>query len=196
MSRYALIVPDSSPLITLAAAGALDVLLKPGLPILIPDGVHWEVTRFTDLQGASEVVEWMANNTGQVFLRVTQEFLNRQTLIAAGAKRIRNLGEDCAREIVDREATRDPTARSILLYEDSDVTLLKIVNARVVDTLTTADFLFELESARLIQSADRILDDAIAAGRRPGIRGRAHSDLLRAFVPRTDKSGGGGSTSA
>lgn len=173
MSRHRLIVPDSSPLITLAAADALDALLKPGLPVLVPDGVHWEVTRYVDLQGASEVVEWMAANADQVLLRATQEFLNSQALVAAGARRIRSLGENCAREVVDREAERDPDGRSILLYEDSDVTLLKIINAERVDALTTADFLAELERARLIQSADKILDDAVAAGRGDGVRRRA-----------------------
>lgn len=187
LSRYSIIVPDSSPLITLAAADALDALLKPGLLILIPDGVHLEVTRFINLQGASEVVDWLARNEDRVFLRATQEFLNQQALVAAGAKRIASLGENCAREIVDREVERDPDHRAILLYEDSDVTLLKIVNADRVDTLTTADFLAELERARLIQSADRILDDAIAAGRGVGVRRRAHVDGLDAF---NDNAGG------
>lgn len=190
MSTYSIIVPDSSPLITLAAADALDALLKPGLPVLIPDGVYWEVTRFVNLQGASEVIEWMARNEETVLLRATQEFLNHQTLVAAGVKRIRNLGENCAREIVDREAERHPERKSILLYEDSDVTLLRIMNPDKVDALTTTDFLSELEHARLIQSADHILDDAVAAGRGEGIRGHAHLELLNAF--RT-KQGGIGS---
>lgn len=181
LTRYSIIVPDSSPLISLAAAEALDALLKPGLPVLIPDGVHWEVTRFVNLQGASEIVDWIARNEDRVSLRATQEFLNQQTLVAAGAKRITNLGENCAREIVDRETQRDANHRAILLYEDSDVTLLKIVNADRVDTLTTADFLAELERARLIQSADRILDDAVAAGRGLNVRKRAHMDGLDAF---------------
>jgi hypothetical protein len=184
MNRYTLIVPDSSPLITLAAAGALDVLLKPSLPVLIPDGVHWEVTRFTQLQGAAEIVEWMADHTDQVFLRATQEFLNSQSLIAAGAKRITNLGENCAREIVDRETEADPAVRCILVYEDSDVTLLKIMNAQRVDALTTADFLAELEHARLIQSRDQILDDAVKAGRGDGIRKRAQQALADVFSVR------------
>jgi hypothetical protein len=190
MSVYSIIVPDSSPLITLAAADALDTLLKPGLPVLIPDGVHWEVTRFINLQGASEVIDWMAQNEDHVLLRATQEFLNHQTLVNAGVKRISNLGENCAREIVDREAERHPDHKSILLYEDSDVTLLKIMNPDKVDALTTADFLSELEHARLIQSADRILDDAVAAGRGEGVRDRAHFEMLHAF---SAKRGGIGS---
>jgi hypothetical protein len=34
---FRLIVADSSPLFTLVLAGALDVLLRPGLPVSIPD---------------------------------------------------------------------------------------------------------------------------------------------------------------
>lgn len=181
MNRFAIVVPDSSPLITLAAADALDLLLKPGLPVLVPDGVHWEVTRFVDRQGASEVVEWLASHEDQVLLRATQEFLNYQTLIASGVKRVSDLGERCAREIVEREAERHPGTRSILLYEDSDVTLLRIANPALTATLTTADFLFELERARLIQSADKVLDDAVAAGRGESIRRMAQPGGVGAF---------------
>jgi hypothetical protein len=37
MRRLGLIVTDASPLITLAAADALDCLTMPGVPVLIPD---------------------------------------------------------------------------------------------------------------------------------------------------------------
>ena len=128
MSRYAIVVPDSSPLITLAMADALDVLLKPGLPVLVPDGVHWEVGCDTDLAGALAIVDWMKRNPLQVRIRPTQEFANARTLIAAGARRVTNLGERCAAEVVEDETDLDSQARAILLYEDSDVTLLRIVN--------------------------------------------------------------------
>lgn len=165
MSSYAIVVPDSSPLITLAMANALDLLLKPGLPILVPDGVHWEVARDTSLSGALAIIDWMKRNPQQVRIRPTQEFANAQTLIAAGAKRVKDLGERCAGEIVDDETDQDPNARAILLYKDSDVTLLKIVNADRVDTLTTAEFLAELERKQLIQSADHVLDEAVCGHR-------------------------------
>lgn len=173
MSRYWIVVPDSSPLITLAMADALDLLLKPGLPILVPDGVHWEVARDTSLPGALSIVDWMKRNPEQVRIRPTQEFASAQMLIAAGAKRVRDLGERCAGEVVDDETDLDPGARAILLYEDSDVTLLKIVNADRVDTLTTADFLLELERRQLIQSADHVLDEAVRAGRGAGVQYRS-----------------------
>ncbi len=56
-----LIVTDVSPLITLAAAGTLDYLLYPGLPVIIPDAVFYEATRQTDRMGADverAVIAW------------------------------------------------------------------------------------------------------------------------------------------
>jgi hypothetical protein len=38
--RFSLIVTDTSPLFTLVLAGSLDVLLKPGLKVSIPDAVY------------------------------------------------------------------------------------------------------------------------------------------------------------
>ena len=39
-----IVVVDAAPLITLAAAGSLDYLLYPNLPVLIPDAVFHEAT--------------------------------------------------------------------------------------------------------------------------------------------------------
>ncbi len=38
------IVTDTSPLFTLVLAGSLDILLRPGLPVRIPDAVYIEAT--------------------------------------------------------------------------------------------------------------------------------------------------------
>jgi len=46
--KFSLIVTDTSPLFTLVLADALDVLLRPGLPISIPDAVYIEATRVRD----------------------------------------------------------------------------------------------------------------------------------------------------
>lgn len=175
-----LIVPDSSPLITLAAAEALDLLLSPGIPVVVPDGVHWETVRHAQKPGASDIVEWLQRNRGRVLIGATQEFANAQLLIERGAKRVRNMGERCAVELVDLETAQRPASRTILLYEDSDVNAIRLLNPERVDTLTTADFLFELETARLIQSADQILDRAVGAGRGSQVknRGRPRTDPL------------------
>ena len=57
MSRpFSLIVTDTSPLFTLMLAGALDVLLRPGLPVSIPDAVYIEATRVHGAPGPEQIV--------------------------------------------------------------------------------------------------------------------------------------------
>lgn len=53
-----LIVTDSPPLITLAAAQSLDYLLYPALPVIIPDAVFHEATTSTGKLGAQEILDW------------------------------------------------------------------------------------------------------------------------------------------
>lgn len=172
MILQTIIVPDSSPLITLAAAKSLDVLLKPGLPVKIPDGVLWEATRHIDKLGAREIVDWLADNEDAVHISVTREHALRSDEVEADVKRIKNHGERCALEIVERLAEQDPPHQSILIYEDGDVTLLTIVNTEKIAVITTASFLDELERQHLIQSADYILDEAVTGGRNKNIRTR------------------------
>lgn len=172
MSRpYSLIVPDATPLITLAAADALDLLLKPGIPVAVPDGVHFEAVRFPAKLGATDIVEWLQHNSA-VRIEATVEFQNAVILLNAGQKRVPGLGERCAIELVNVLAKRAPGSRSIILYEDSDVLGMRMLRPDLVDTLTTADFLDALEHAGLIQSADHILDRAVAAGRDESVRNR------------------------
>lgn len=180
MTLQTIIVPDSSPLITLAAAKSLDALLKPGLDVKIPDGVYWEATRHREMLGAAELIDWMAANEDRVQVSVTHEHALRREEIEAHVKRIKDHGERCALEVVERLAEQNPARQSILIYEDGDVTLLSIVNTDKISVLTTASFLDTLEKNHLIQSADHILDEAIAEGRNEKIRVRnaMHANFL------------------
>lgn len=175
MIDYALIIPDATPLITLAAADSLDLLLKPGLPIAVPDGVHFEAVRFPTKLGAADLVQWLQDHP-EVRIEPTVEFQNAMILFEAGRRRVPGLGERCAIEVADLIARRAPDRRSILLYEDSDVLGMRMLRPDLVDTLTTADFLDQLELSGLLQSADHILDRAIEAGRDESVRRRgAHA---------------------
>jgi hypothetical protein len=53
---FRLIVTDTSPLFTLVLADALDVLIRPGLPVSIPDAVYVEATRVHGAPGAEQIV--------------------------------------------------------------------------------------------------------------------------------------------
>ena len=64
--RARLIVLDTGPLITLAAADSLDYLLYPGAPLYIPDAVLYEATQDSQRIGAAEILDWAQRNSEQV----------------------------------------------------------------------------------------------------------------------------------
>jgi hypothetical protein len=89
-----LLVTDASPLITLAAADALDCLTLTCLPITIPDMVYFEVTADIARIGASDVVNWAKQNETRVRIAPTTVFAEFQTLRSVDPKiRSRGRGE-------------------------------------------------------------------------------------------------------
>ncbi|MTV37941.1 hypothetical protein [Duganella radicis] len=97
-----LIVTDAGPLITLAVADALDTLTLLGARVVIPDMVHFEVTRHADKPGAQALVTWLAANRGRVEIGATEEFAEFSQKLIADAE-----------AILDRAtAVRGPTARA------------------------------------------------------------------------------------
>ncbi len=162
--RYSLIVTDTSPLFTLALAGSLDVLLRPGMPIRIPDAVYIEATRVHGAPGAEQIVEWINAHLDTAQIVPTDTGIDQQRRLEEG-RNIRGLGEQAAVEALDRFLRSDPTAEALLLFEDSDIQSRRVIVDARVGVISTGDFLRELEAARLIQSTDFILDEAAAQGR-------------------------------
>ena len=163
--RLGLLVTDASPLITLAAADALECLSMPGVHVMIPDMVYFEVTRDLARTGAEDIVRWARRHAGQVEVVMTTIFTEFQVLQAADARvRSKGRGEQSALEILNNEINSDPDLEAILLFEDNDVRKRRFVQAlpERVAALSTGDLLRELEAAGRIQSADQILDAAAA----------------------------------
>ena len=161
--RLGLLVTDASPLITLAAAEALECLTMPGLRVLIPDMVYFEVTQDLAKTGADDIVQWARRHRGQVEIVATSVFAEFQVLRAANEKvRSKGRGEQSALEVLNDEIDRDADIEAILLYEDNDVRKRGFVRGlpERVSVLSTGDLLVELEAAGRIQSSDRILDAA------------------------------------
>jgi hypothetical protein len=161
---FSLIVTDTSPLFTLVLANALDVLLRPGLPVSIPDAVYVEATRVHGAPGAEQIVEWINANPSMVRIVPTDVGIDQQRRLEEG-RSIRGLGEQAAIETLDRFLRGDPTAEALLLFEDTDIETRRAIVDQRVSLLSTGDFLRELEAAGLIQSTDHILDLAAAQGR-------------------------------
>jgi hypothetical protein len=161
---YRLIVTDTSPLFTLVLADALDVLLRPGLPVSIPDAVYAvyiEATRVRGAPGADRIVAWINDHLDRVRIIPTDIGIDQQRRLDEG-RSIRGLGEQAAIETLDRFLRSDPQARALLLFEDTDIARRRAVVDERVDLISTGDFLRELEASRLIQSSDRIPDQAAA----------------------------------
>ena len=160
MTRFSLIVTDAGPLITLAVAQALDTLLLAKLPVIVPDMVRFEVVRDSSKPGAQEVADWIRRHEGQG-LRVasTEVFEEYQLLLAANpATRTKDRGEQAAAEVLGREL-KDTQSGAILLFEDSGVRkqnfLIRLPDEVVV--VSTSEFLFGLQSAKLLTSAADVL---------------------------------------
>ena len=89
---YRIIVTDTSPLFTLVLADSLDMLLRPGLPVSIPDAVYIEATRVRGAPGADRIVEWINDHLDKVRIIPTDIGIDQQRRLEEG-RSIRGLGE-------------------------------------------------------------------------------------------------------
>ncbi len=177
--RLGLIVTDASPLITLAAGEALECLTMPGVPVILPDMVYFEVAEDLARLGAQDIVDWARRHRGQVEIASTRVFIEFQALRAADPRtRSADRGEQAALEILNAAIAEDSELEAVLFFEDSDVRkrrFVRVLPERVM-TLSTGDLLHELEAAGLIQSSDQILGAAAAKERNVEAQRKPQSD--------------------
>jgi hypothetical protein len=164
-----LIVPDTGPLITLAAAESLDYLLYPAVPVNVPDAVLYEATVRSDALGAQSIAEWVQRHSQQVFPLVTQAFADYLAALEAGLRTPRDLGERAAVEAIRHTLVLAPDERAVFVTEDDRLltgtyVVLEVDRDRMI-SITTRDFLEGLEKARRINSADDVYRRAEDAGR-------------------------------
>lgn len=162
-----LIVTDSGPLITLALAGELDVLIaKKDIHVVIPDLIRFEVLRHMDKPGAKEIDEWIRNNEPEnVRVASTEEYEEFMLLLSLKPNaKTKSRGEAAASEVLRRELSHGDRI-GILLFEDSDVRANKytLTAPDNVLMLSTAQFLMGLERENIIESANDILDRVTSA---------------------------------
>lgn len=186
--KVRLIVTDTSPLITLAAAGSLDYLLYPGIPVYLPDAVLYEATINSAALGAESVAAWAEAHPGEVVSITTQTFADFLTLRELNPEhRERDLGERAALHALRHGIRMQPDERAILLTEDDRVLRGSfIITAEDRDRMilmTTRDFLVALEAAGRINSADevyRIVEDAGRAASRRQVLQEQHQSAVAA----------------
>jgi len=193
--RLGLIVTDASPLITLAAGDALECLTMPGVPVIIPDMVYFEVTQDLAKTGDEDIVKWVRKHHGQIEIAATNVFSEFQMLLVLNPlTRSKGRGEQAALEVLNAAIAEDFDLEAILFFEDTDIKKRRFVRGlpEKVMALSTGDLLYELEAAGRIQSADHILDVAVAKERNLEAQRTPQSDdaartLLREHLHQSGK---------
>jgi hypothetical protein len=165
-----LIVMDTGPLITLAAADSLDFLLYPGVPIWIPDAVLYEATQDAAALGAEAILDWAQARSEAVRTISTETFFNFvQRREGDASWREKDLCERAAIEAVHDAVHLAPSERALLVTEDDRALRRALVVESELTALlipiTTSDFVSALEAARRIQSAEEVYRRAEDAGR-------------------------------
>lgn len=163
-NRLDVLITDTGPLITLALADNLSVLTQPKLRIIIPDVVMIEATRFQQMPGVSEIIDFTYRNSDLVTQQAT-ETAHEYRIILANGGRPRNMGERAVAEVAERYSEIHPERDMLLLFEDRDLQKRILNLPSNTYAISTGDFLRTLERARLIQSADRVLVEAQERGR-------------------------------
>jgi len=164
MAANIALLPDAGPLITLAYADALDLLFKPGWPIVLVDMVLHEVTR-NQTPTSEKLAQWAAS--GQVSVRATRTFRHHQQSLAAdpAAARTANLGELAIQETMNDFALDQPRQTGVFLFEDHKIARASFLLPDNCRKISTRAYLLFLEQQGWLESAADIERRAIQAGR-------------------------------
>ena len=156
MTKCSILIVDTGPLKTLAYAGRLELLLKPGLPVLVTDMVLEELrAKSTD-----------GNIAALTFLHdcITKKNVSEySTGVPQKIEKYRELGLDPGDESIRICLKRFAAASDdhvFLLFEDNDLAKNSFLPVDNVYLLTTRPFLQRLEVLQHIESAEEILREA------------------------------------
>jgi hypothetical protein len=164
MTAPVVLLPDAGPLITLAYADALDLLLRPGWPIVLVDMVLHEVTR-SQTPTSEKLAQWVA--ASKVSVRTTRTFQHHQQTLAANpaAARTANLGELAIQETMNDFALDQPQKTGVFLFEDHKIARASFLVPDNCRKISTRAFLLFLEQQGWLASSAEIERRAIQAGR-------------------------------
>lgn len=191
MRQARIILPDASPLFSLAAVDALDLLLKLDMPVVLTDYIEWEATR-TGSVTAQRIAKWIAANKFAVEVVATESGADRIRKDMAGiSDKRKNIGEQTVFEAVSNDYIA-PGAY-VFLFEDEKMLRqgagMTYFDKYPVHLITTYGLLVGLERRGFVPDADKVfarirgLDASLVPGQpaaRPGVRktliDRAHRD--------------------
>ncbi len=157
------LLPDAGPLITLAYADALDVLLKPGWTVMLVDMVLHEVTR-NQTPTSGKIASWLAAT--QTAILPTRTFTHfKQASTGSAVARKNNRGELATQETMSDFALMTPLKRGVFLFEDHKIARTSFLVPDTCQKVSTRAFLIFLEQKGLIRSVAEIERRAVQAGR-------------------------------
>jgi hypothetical protein len=152
------IIPDASPVLTLARIGRVDLLGSFSVPVHIVDQVHYEITK-KDNDPEGKIAAALHRLQNQVVIV--------PTVTGAGFKALRatdplypskNLGEQAVDEYARRIARlQSPIFIPLVLFEDPDVLKLEVARTVGVHLLTTKAWLKALGDAGLLADAKELM---------------------------------------
>ncbi len=165
-----LLLPDAGPLITLAYAGRLELLLRPGWPLRLVDMVLHELTRnATPTRDALQA--FLAEHRPPVV--GTETFAQHQRLLRRAAHepvpatpRKSGLGELALQEVINRFALAEPPQPAVLLFEDHKIAGTGFHLPQGTLRVSTRAFLLFLQDKGRLDSAAEVERQAVLAGRR------------------------------
>jgi hypothetical protein len=157
------LLPDAGPLITLAYADALDILLKPGWTVMLVDMVLHEVTR-NETPTSGKLAAWVASTQNPVLPTKTFEHFTK-AMRENQSTRPRNLGELAIQETMNEFALKVPPKTGVFLFEDHKIARASFLVPDNCRKVSTRAFLVFLEQKGFIDSATAIERRAIQAGR-------------------------------
>lgn len=158
------LLPDSGPLITLAYADALDLLLKPGWPVQVVDMVLHEVTR-NATPTSEKIQQWVTDRSIPVLTtRTFKHFLSAQSGGEAQPRKS-NLGEIAIQETMNELALAAPATTGVFLFEDHKIARASFLLPDNCRKISTRAFLLFLEGKGWIDSAAEVERAAISNGR-------------------------------
>jgi hypothetical protein len=156
----AVIIPDASPVITLARIDRLDLFETFTAPIRIVDQVRYQVTRAAN-DPDGRVAAWLARMGNRIAIVETLvEFGFRTKLERGETPKGGNLGEIAVDEYATQLAlAASPTFVPLVLFEDPDVLETRIARLPRVHLLNTAAWIRALADEGIISDGAKILDD-------------------------------------
>jgi hypothetical protein len=167
VSASPLLLPDAGPLITLAYAGQLDLLLRPGWPLRLIDMVLHEVTR-NATPSREAISAFVARHNIPVLETATfRHYRERRTAASGGEKMPRKagLGELALQEAINLLALSEPPQPAVLLFEDHKIARAGFYMPEGSLRVSARAFLGFLEEKGWLASAAEVERAAVQAGR-------------------------------